>query len=350
MRQKKGKILYIYTADATFVQRDIEMLSKKFQVVTHSFYHKKKRYLFFLFLKEFFFLLKNIWRSKGVITMFGGYHSFLPSVFSKLFNKKNYIILGGTDCVSFPSINYGNFRKQPYAWFTKWSYKLSTHLLPVHESLIFYNYTYYDSDFSTQGCKAFCPDLQTPYTVIYNGFDSTFWRKEPSLEKRNNQFVTIASMRSDTIIKLKGIDLILKIAERFPECTFHIVGVRKDVQIPAAVSNVKFHPFADAIGLRNILSESRFYLQLSISEGFPNALCEAMLCECVPIGSRVGGIPTIIGNTGKILEKRDLFLLESILKEILSEPDLTELGRKARSRVAEEFTFQKREQKLIELF
>jgi len=34
-------------------------------------------------------------------------------------------------------------------------------------------------------------------------------------------------------------------------------------------------------------------------ERLPNALhCEAMLCECVPVGTRYCGIPTAIGDTG----------------------------------------------------
>ena len=57
--------------------------------------------------------------------------------------------------------------------------------------------------------------------------------------------------------------------------------------------------------LINYFSMSRFYLQLSFSEGFGNALCEAMLCECVPIGSNVGAIPFIINDTGFILKKKD---------------------------------------------
>ena len=34
---------------------------------------------------------------------------FLPILFSKIFFKKSIVVAGGTDCVSFPSIGYGNF-------------------------------------------------------------------------------------------------------------------------------------------------------------------------------------------------------------------------------------------------
>ena len=39
--------------------------------------------------------------------------------------------------------------------------------------------------------------------------------------------------------------------------------------------------------LRNYYSKSQFHFQLSMYEGFGLALCEAMLCRCIPIGSSV---------------------------------------------------------------
>ena len=54
--------------------------------------------------------------------------------------------------------------------------------------------------------------------------------------------------------------------------------------------------------LRKYFSTSQFYIQASRLEGLPNALCEAMLCECIPIGNSVFGIPSAIGNTGMLFE------------------------------------------------
>ncbi|WP_332911264.1 glycosyltransferase [Algoriphagus boritolerans] len=57
----------------------------------------------------------------------------------------------------------------------------------------------------------------------------------------------------------------------------------------------------------------QFYLQLSTSEGFPNALGEAMACGCVPIGSAVGAIPEIIDKTGFLLFRKEINELEALI-------------------------------------
>lgn len=66
--------------------------------------------------------------------------------------------------------------------------------------------------------------------------------------------------------------------------------------------------------LINQFQAHEFYAQLSMFEGFPNALCEAMLCGCIPIGSSVSAIPDIIGETGFILDKKDDLMLVNLFQ------------------------------------
>jgi glycosyltransferase involved in cell wall biosynthesis len=75
----------------------------------------------------------------------------------------------------------------------------------------------------------------------------------------------------------------------------------------------------------------------------PNTLCEAMLCECIPIGSNVNGIPDAIGDTGIIVKKRDVMELEAGLRKALE----LNTGGKASNRIKENFSFELREKNLI---
>ena len=162
----KKKVLYIHSLNTSFVRKDIGLLEANF-ITKKSFFNPNKKPLVpFQFIKQFFFLLFNIWGSNIVIAQFAGYQSFLPAFFSKIFRKPCLIVLGGTDCVSFPSINYGNFNRPVLKTFTAWSLRLSTHFAPVHKSLVKSKYTYTDDDYPEQGYMVFCPKVKGGYTEL----------------------------------------------------------------------------------------------------------------------------------------------------------------------------------------
>ena len=85
-----------------------------------------------------------------------------------------------------------------------------------------------------------------------------------------------------------------------------------------------------------------------MSEGFPNAICEAMTCGCIPIGSNVGGIPDIIGDTGFLLMKRDVGQFRKIVCDAL-QCDKKSLSQKARARIMEKYPKDLREKELTVL-
>jgi len=122
----------------------------------------------------------------------------------------------------------------------------------------------------------------------------------------------------------KGLDLVAQMAVLFPEYRFEIVGIDPKWQekfiellggvVPENLSLRGYIPHAEVLAL---MRSSRYYIQASISEGMPNALMEAMLMGCLPIGSNVAGIPTIIGEYGVVFDKRDAESLRQALVKAL---------------------------------
>ncbi len=342
----KKTVLYFHTNLSSFAKKDVEILEKEFSVRKFHFRVPSKILLPFVFAQQKLFLLLNIFSSSLIVCQFGGYHSFLPVLLARIFGKKSLIITGGVDCVSYPSFNYGYLHKFPLGIFTKWSYLLASHISPKHKSLILSDDNYYGIDFPKQGLKYFMPHLKTPFTVIHNGYSPC-----PALlpERKKNSFITVSlGFEYGFQLQLKGIDLIFVVAEFFPECEFNILGVSADITFQPPSQNIKFIPPKKSEELNNFYSQSEFYLQLSISEGFPNSLCEAMLCGCIPIVSHVGAMPEIIGDSGFILKKRNIEMLKKIIEEAIV-CDKKNLSEKARKRIEENYSLKKRNDNLLAL-
>ena len=77
----------------------------------------------------------------------------------------------------------------------------------------------------------------------------------------------------------------------------------------------------------------------------PNSVCEAMLCGCLPIGSRVFGIPDIIGNTGILFDtEKDLDQIKDYIMLDTGEKE----SKFARNRIISKFDISRRTEKIKE--
>ena len=331
----KRRLVYSTPVLISFARNDIALLGGAFEVSVFLFKPKRKWITPFSLLHQFFFLLWNVPGSSMIICQFAGYHSLLPCLFGGLFRKPVLLVLGGTDCVKFPSIGYGNFTRWPLGLITRWSLQLADHLAPVDESLVEseHSYTSDPRDPVMQGYRGLFPGIRTPHTVIAYGYDPQRFRC--TVEKTPGSFITAAQMNVPNFHR-KGIDLIFQMADRFPHCRFTILGNTPAMKYERVPPNVKLYGFIPYEELPGFYARHRFYLQLSIWEGFPSAPCEAMLCECVPITSSVAALPEIVGDTGFILEKKDADGLKDLLDTALASDQIS-LGQRARQHIMDSY-------------
>ncbi len=340
------KIIFIYPKRASFIDLDIAILSKRYNVIENTYNWQNKFTLPIVFLKQFFFIVKNIKFSKYIIVSFGGYWSILPSIFGKWFKRPVFIMLHGADCASFKEINYGSIRKPTLRFVLKKSYSFATHLLPVSQSLIFTENSYYSKNKTIrQGYKHFFNKNNTKNTVIHNAIDSKKWHILANTNRNKNRFITVLS---EGQFVRKGGELIVDAARKLPQFNFYFVGILKPKSVSKIPKNITFIPKTPPEELLKIYNEAKFYLQLSIFEGFGVALCEAMSSGCIPIVSNANILPYIIGETGYVIDHNDSDILENKLIEIHNENN-GEMGQKSRKRIIEKFSVEKRANKLYEV-
>ncbi|MBK8700534.1 MAG: glycosyltransferase family 4 protein [Saprospiraceae bacterium] len=268
----------------------------------------------------------------------------MPSILGKFFNIPVYIILHGTDSVAFKEIGYGNLLRPLLKYFSKLSYKYAKQLLPVSDSLISTDNGYFSENVIKLGILNHFPDLKLTYTTIYNGLDLEFWKPaSDGVNSRSDSCITVISKGQEV---RKGLKLIEKLAFMRPDYDFYIAGLNAP-DTGNQMPNIKYLDVLKPLTLREYYRSSKFYLQLSIFEGFGLSLCEAMLCGCVPIGSHVNMIPEIIGDSGYILERMDEKELLDIFNRASSDKLIEEKSLRAMKRISENYPIALRKELLL---
>ena len=186
--------------------------------------------------------------------------------------------------------------------------------------------------------------------TIYNGLDIVDWNTPPKPADNSGKVVvtTVGNIR-----RVKGHDVFIKaaavIAQRFPSVSFSIAG---DVLAPDYFSELQglvrtlglsncFHFVGGIANLREHLSTSDIFVLPSRSEGFSNAIVEAMAASLPVVATNVGGNAEAVedGVTGFIVPSDDPAALSTAIIRLISNPSQAKaMGEAGRNLVMEKFT------------
>ena len=326
---KKIKISFIGNISSSFIRHDYEMLNDYFDVSVIRPPARKIGWPKYI-------LNLAVMTKKCDLTFswFAGWHSAFAVFFSKLFGKKSVVIVGGYDAAYFPEINYGAFTNLKEKIPAKYVYKNMDTASVVESSL---------KDNIIKNAKIDGDNIE----YLPTGHDSNYWKAKG---KKENIVLTVAMARNMQCIKLKGLDTFVKSARYIEDMEFVVIGVKDDAKryLEGIMGeNVKLIEFLPQNELLRYYQTAKIYCQLSLDEGLPTALCEAMLCECIPIGTKINGVKAAIGDTGFYVEYGNEKETADIIKKALSQEDDT--GKKARERIKELFNNEKRKEGLQRL-
>lgn len=322
MNSKNNKrVLFICLSRSSFVQSDLRLLKKYFDV---------KEVDFILNLKDLKGSIKTVFNMiRGVLwadltfSWFADIHAYWAVKLSKLFKKKSIVVVGGYEVANAPEINYGLIRDSNYKFQVVYAINNANKVLAV-------------SEFTKNEIMKY--NESTNVDVVYNGVDYTKFKLSGS--SKEDIIITVSSVEEKTY-KLKGLDTFIKVSNYFPEFKFVIIGncdpsFCDKLDVP---SNVIFTGALPQEDVMSWFNKSKVYCQLSYRESFGMALAESMCCECVPVITDSTALPEIVHDTGFYVKYGDVkSTVESIKKAVRSD-----IGKDARKRIVDKFPLSNRE-------
>lgn len=328
--ERQQRLLFIYTNLSTFVKGDLDALSPYYRITTYRFNLNTGKQVILNFIKQFFWLLIHIWKFKKIYIWFGDYHSFLPILFAKLTGKSSYLVVGGYDVCRIRSLKYGSFKNPVRGFMTRFSMQHCTLNLCV-------------SRYVERKVKAITRKAKT--LLIYNG--TNLLPENAPLVQKENIVLTVGAVQSEQTFYLKGFDRFLTVARQLPEYSFVIVGMASRLQSLTSPlpKNVTIHDKIPQKELTQYYQAAKVYCQFSRIESFCMTLVEGMLYNCVPVITRTGGMPEIIGSLGYSIQENRIESVIPIIHEAMTLPPST----RYEERIKQNFTLEGRQEKLIKI-
>ena len=194
-------------------------------------------------------------------------------------------------------------------------------------------------------------------STLYNGLDidkihnsngDRSFRKALGLNSEVPVILTVGHIR-----RIKGIDVLVEtaaiVARQFPEVLFAILGrnsepdhfrmIEERISQLGIQRNIRF--LGESSQVLPVLGVADIFFLPSRSEGFSNALIEAMACGLPCVATRVGGNPEAVeeGHSGFLVESEDADSAADRVLRLLRDPvRAREMGAAGRRIVEEKFT------------
>lgn len=334
MRNKKIKseiVLFISRNFSPFIRRDYEILDDRYELKRFLYLPSKKFTTNLIYqIHLLFWTIKNIFRAEILYIWFADYHSLLPILFSKLFHKKSFLVLGGYDVANIPGFDYGSFQKPIRAFFARNSLKLASMCLPVSN---------YVQNIANQKVKNINAKL------VYNGVDVKLCQKPL---KKENVFLTVAKCDTFKRFKIKGIDTFIKIAPYFPDYKFYVIGVSENIrkELHNIPDNVYLKPPLYLDELNAYHKKAKYYCQFSIVESFGLTVLESICFGAIPIISNNGALPEIYDGLGIKMEIGDI---EKIVKKIKKNINIPPPPKEKIEKLRKKYSIKNRAKKIYKL-
>jgi glycosyltransferase involved in cell wall biosynthesis len=315
-------ILFLSTFDTSFIRQDVELLSRRYHV----------RRVTGRGVPHIWRILTGVFAADVVYCWFASVYSGIAVAVGRFLGKKTIVVVGGVDVASEPEYSYGIWLSRWRSIFVRYALRHADLVLPVDDAL-------------AEEAKRLAEYPGKNIVTVTVGCDSMFWKP---LGEKERIVLTVAFALTRARVLVKGLDYLIETARLAPDIQFIVVGTEAALVSELQPSpNIDFLPPVDRDTLLDYYRRAKVYCQPSRREGLPSAVCEAMLCGCVPVGADVGGMRTAIGPVGSLVPSSDSTLLLKGIREALDADGRA--GELARARIVNFFPPEKRESELVHL-
>lgn len=315
---ERVKLLFVYSSYSSFVGTDHEILSKHYNVEGFCWHGKR----------DILRLIRAIRRCDMSFSWFASDHAAVTVFLSGLFGKPSLVVVGGYEVGSAPEINYGTFTRSKFKQkMVSYSLMNADVILPV-------------SDFTKNEVLTRVEPRQMK--LIYNAVKVG----SPGSARKKEKVITTVGSVTENGIKLKGLDTFAVVSTYFPDYSFVIIGQKER---DAEERLRKINPdllFTGHIPHEDVMAWFRrtsVYCQLSYRESFGMSVAESMACECIPVVTRRGALPEVVGDAGYYVRYDDPEGTAAAVKRALASGSRT----KARERIENLFSTARRERELV---
>ncbi|WP_235908441.1 glycosyltransferase family 4 protein [Roseiconus nitratireducens] len=262
------------------------------------------------------------------------------------------ITLRGADVFEVPEIGYGKYDDAYFRRRLRYAFQMADRIIGISSAVI--------ERAHTLGA------IPSKTCVIHKGVDHESF--SPGNQGDAKQRLDLSD--APTILFVgnlgpqKGVRDLLEafqvVRQHVPETRLVICGkgpLEEEIQefrdIHGLKSHLELRGFVGRSLLPSYFQACDVFVLPSVTEAAGNVLLEAAACERPAVGSRVGGIPEYIsdGETGLLCEPRNPGnLAERILCLLRDSSAAAEMGRKARVRVVESFSFDRMVDQLLSVY
>jgi glycosyltransferase involved in cell wall biosynthesis len=315
------RVLVVRPSRATFIEEDISLLRKHFEVRTVDVFEEGRS--LGSSLKVFLRLLRGVLWSDVTYSWFADVYALWAVRLSRLMLRKSVVVVGGYEVADVPEVDYGSLRDPKGARVVRKTLKGADRAIAV-------------SGLVEAEVRALSPDCRVE--TVHLGVDCG---KLTPRGPKERLVVTVGSSMGRHM-RLKGIDVFARASLSLPDFDLKVVGACDDgarAAIAAINSRVALTGVLPREELMALLDKAKVYCQLSMRESFGMALAESMALGCVPVVARAGALPEVVGDVGFIVDRDDLeSVAEAVKKAVYSD-----CGGAARNRICSEFSLGRRE-------